>query len=220
MPTDELEHELRNAFARAATGLEQPEQARERLLRHRYRPARGHLRPTAGVAAVAVGATALGLGLSGAFSSTPARFAGTIRTTAFTLTANANGTDTLTIKPQILLEPRLLQNDLAKYGIPAKVTTGSVCSSNPAPAGFLRVVSFGPPSTSARHQGAVRNPTITINPAAMPKGTELSFGNFKLSGGPGAAFTLMDKNHYTCSSATPPHMTGDGAWLQSVPSHS
>jgi hypothetical protein len=217
MPTEELEHELRNTFARATTGLEQPEQARQRLLQHKYRPSSGHSRLAAGVTVVAAGATALGLGLSGAFSSAPAQVAGTIRTAAFTLTANANGTDTLTIKPRVLLEPRLLQNDLAKYGIPAKVTTGGVCSSNPAPAGFLRVVSFGPPS---RHQGAVRNPTITINPAAMPKGTELSFGNYKLADGQGAAFTLMNKSHYTCSSATPPHMSGDGAWLQPVPSPS
>jgi hypothetical protein len=189
------------------------------LLQHKYRPASGHSRLAVGVTAVAAaGSTVLGLGLSGALSSAPAQVAGTIRTTAFTLTANANGTDTLTIKPQVLLEPRLLQSDLAKYGIRATVTTGSFCSSNPTPAGFLRVVSFWPPPTSARHQRAVRNPTITINPAAMPKGAELSFGNFKLANGQETVFVLINKNHYTCSSATPPHLTGDAVALRYIAS--
>ena len=78
----------------------------------------------------------LGLGLSGALNSAPARGTGTIRTAAFALTRNANGTDTLTINPQVLFDPITLQNDLAQYGIPAKVTTGSFCSTDPAPEGF------------------------------------------------------------------------------------
>jgi hypothetical protein len=42
MPTDELEHELRRAFASAAAGYQHPDQARQRLLQHNYRPSRGH----------------------------------------------------------------------------------------------------------------------------------------------------------------------------------
>ena len=67
---------------------------------------------------------------------------GTIQTAAFTLVSNANGTATLTINPQVLLEPGTLQRDLAQDGIPAMVTVGSFCSSDPAPAGFLQVVSI------------------------------------------------------------------------------
>ena len=90
------------------------------------------------VAGAAAG-TALALGLTGVLG--PARTPGTIRTAAFTLVSNANGTATLTINPKELLDPAALQSDLAQYGIPAKVTSGSLCSSDPAPAGFSQVVS-------------------------------------------------------------------------------
>ena len=49
-----------------------------------------------GLAVVTAAAAVLGLGLSWAFGSAPARGTGTIRTTAFTLVKNANGTATLT----------------------------------------------------------------------------------------------------------------------------
>jgi hypothetical protein len=89
---------------------------------------------------VIVGAgVALGLGLTG---SAPAHATGTIQTAAFTLVGNSDGTATLTINPNVLLEPTTLQSDLARDGIPAMVTVGSFCSSDPAPAGFLQVVSF------------------------------------------------------------------------------
>ena len=114
----------------------------------------------------------------------PARGTGTIRTTAFTLTRNANGTDTLTINPRVLLYPATLQNDLARYGIPAKVTIGSFCSTDSAPAGFSQVVTFSPMSSSGRISPS-QNPTVTIDPTAMPAGTELSFGNFQAGQQPG-----------------------------------
>ena len=86
----------------------------------------------AGAAAV----TAVVLGLTGVIG--PAQTPRTIRTAAFTLVSNSNGTTTLTISPKELLDPAALQADLAQYGIPAKVTTGSMCTSNPGPAGFRR----------------------------------------------------------------------------------
>jgi hypothetical protein len=153
----------------------------------------------AGVTAAAAAATVLGLGLTGAFSPAPARGTGTIRTAAFTLTRNANGTDTLTINPQVLIDPSTLQNDLAQYGIPALVNTGSFCSSNPAPpdpAGFSQVVTFAPS----------QSPSVTINPSAIPGGTELSFGIFQGSTTPPTgtgAVTLIDPNSYTCTSTAP-----------------
>jgi hypothetical protein len=100
----------------------------------------------------------------------------------------------------------------ARYGIPAKVTTGSLCSSDPAPAGFSQVVSsnLAGPFTATPQNGV--HPTITINPAAMPAGTELSIGNFQLSSGEHAGwqqadFVLIDTGSYTCSS-TPPDPIG------------
>jgi hypothetical protein len=211
MPTEELEHELRRAFARAAAGYQHPELARQRILQRNYRPGSGGRRIATGLTAVAAaGAVVLGLGLSGALSSAAgpgsaaARGTGTIRTAAFTLTRNANGTDTLTINPGELLYPRTLQDDLAEYGIPAKVTIGSFCSTDPAPAGLSQVVTF------SRAPGPAMNGTVTINPAAMPAGTELSFGNFQLAMGQVAAVTLIDTGSYTCTS-TPPT-----AWSRDV----
>jgi hypothetical protein len=68
-----------------------------------------------------------------------------IQTAAFILVEHANGTATLTINPSELLDAAALQNDLRQDGIPALVTSGSFCSSDPAPAGFSQVVSFYPP---------------------------------------------------------------------------
>jgi hypothetical protein len=193
MLTEELENELRRAFARAAADIPEPERARRRLLQHDYRPGRGHRQLAAGItAATATAAVVLGLGLTGAFGSAPARGTGTIRTAAFTLVEHANGTATLTIRAGSVLDPATLQNDLRQYGIPAIVTTGSFCSSDPAPPGFPQVVT-----------GHKQPRTMTIDPAAMPAGTELSFGNFRVSAGPETAIQLIDTNSYTCTSTAP-----------------
>ena len=173
----------------------------------RGRARRQHrLSAVAGLSVAAAAGTALVLGLTGVLG--PARTSGTIRTASFTLVSNPNGTATLAISPKELLDPAALQSDLAKYGIPAKVTTGSFCSSDPAPAGFSQVVSSHPagPATATPHNGVP--PTITIDPAAMPAGTELSVGDFQLtSGEQQAGFVLIDTSSYTCSS-TPPGPNG------------
>jgi hypothetical protein len=163
---------------------------------------------TAGVAA----GIALALGLTGALGSPPARGMATIRTAAFTLTRNANGTDTLTINPDVLLEPTTLQNDLQQYGIPAIVNTGSLCTSDPAPAGFSQVVSARPTGSGTATPGRGIQPIFTIDPSAMPSGTELSFGYFQLTSGQAsreqqADVVLIDTSSYTCSS-TPPNPNG------------
>jgi hypothetical protein len=186
--------------------------------------ARGRARRTrrlsvAGVSvAGAAAGTALALGLTGVLG--PARTSGTIRTAAFTLVSNANGTATLTIHPKELLDPATLQSDLAQYGIPAKVTSGSFCSSDPHPAGFSQVVSMQPagPGTSTPQAGV--QPTITIDPSAMPAGAELSVGYFQLSSGEDAGeqqadVVLIDTSSNTCTS-TPPDPNsppaGYGEW--------
>jgi hypothetical protein len=164
-------------------------------------------------AAGVVGAgVALGLGLT---ASAPAHGTGTIRTLAFTLVSNADGTATLTINPNVLLEPATLQSDLAQDGIPAMVTVGSFCSSDPAPVGFLEVVSVQkippgePPQASKPQRGPAR--TMTINPAAMPAGTELSFGNFQVANGEQTSFALIDTTSYTCTSTAPSAPPAGGA---------
>jgi hypothetical protein len=106
-------------------------------------------------------------------SSAPGHATGTIQTAAFTLVSHADGTATLT-----------------------KVTTGSFCSSDPAPAGVAQVISA--PKTQPGQA-----PTVVINPAAMPAGTELSVGNFQLANSGRTYLTLIDKSSYACAS-TPP----------------
>jgi hypothetical protein len=223
MPTEELENELRRVLAREAADIPNPEQAGQRLLGHNYRPGGGHRRLAAGItAATAAAAVVLGLGLSGAFGPARADRTSTTRTMGFTLVRHANGTATLTLNWQVFLEPSDLQSDLHQDGIPAIVTSGSFCSSGSAPPGLGQVV--------IPHQ---KKPwTITIDPAAMPAGTELSFGNFEfLTGRPephdspaavaeaileargqlgegqsGAMtlVTLIDTSSYTCAGTAPP----------------
>ena len=149
-----------------------------------------------GVAGVAAG-SALVLGLTGVLGAAPARSAGTIRTAAFTLTSNANGTDTLTLTDSQILDPAALQQALAQHGIPALVKTDAFCYSRPAPP-LAAVLSH--------HHGPLADGSVTvINPAAMPSGTELFFYVFY---GPAAgqsnsehqfAVNLIYTNSYACS---------------------
>ncbi len=213
MPTDELEHELRRAIASAAAEYQHPEQAKQRLLQRDYRPGSGRRRLTAGAAVAGSVALGLGLGLSGGLGSSPPSGAGTIRTAAFTITRNANGTATLTINPQVLFDPSTLQSDLAQYGIPAKVTTSSFCSSDPAPSGFSQLVTFSPAFQGKSGQQHVQNPTVTINPATMPAGTELSVGAFQVSNGDDTALALINTDSYTCTSTAPTTPPSSGALL-------
>jgi hypothetical protein len=168
----------------------------------------GHRRLAAGIiAATAAAAVVLGVGLSGSLGSA-ARDTGTIRTAAFTLVEHANGTVTLTISPRVLLEPARLQSDLRHDGISAVVTAGSFCSSAPVPAGFPRVVAVSQPTR--------KQLTVTINPAAMPAGTEVSFGNFRYTSNNSTdtAIELIDTNSYTCTSTLPaPPANGDGIFV-------
>jgi hypothetical protein len=162
-------------------------------------------------AAVAAAAVVLGLGLTGVVGPAPARGTGTIRTTAFTLTMNADGTATLTIDLNVALEPGMLQSDLRQDGIPALVTTGSFCTSDPGPAGISQVM--GTTGQKSRR-------TFTINPAAMPAGTELSFGYFQLAnaggtGHPGqeTLIELIDISSYTCTSTASARPGGGDAFV-------
>jgi hypothetical protein len=154
-----------------------------------------------GAGAVAVAAAALSLG--GAFGSS-SRLQ-TLRTQSFTLASYTDGTAKLTLNPDELLNSTELQSDFAKYGIPAKVTTGSYCTSDPEPAGFSQAVSG--PGAGTWNQGSGQQPTITIDPSKIPAGAELTVGDFNLpTGEQQANFSLMDSSSYTCAT-TPPDMS-------------
>jgi hypothetical protein len=208
------DQELITAVRQSVHGVHMNVPTDQIVSRSRAIRASGHRRLAAGVTAVAAaGSVVLGLGLSGALSSAPARGTGTIRTAAFILTRNANGTDTLTINPKVLFDPITLQNDLAHYGIPAKVTTGSFCSTDPTPEGFPQVVTFSPPFHGDSGQQHVQNPTVTVDPSAMPAAAELIVGTIQLAHGQDTALALIDTNSYTCTSTAPTTPPPGGALL-------
>jgi hypothetical protein len=204
--------ELRDSFS----GIPMPERPRLEAITARGRARRRRL--LAGATCLcAVGAaagTVLALGLTGVAG--PARAHGTIRTAAFTLVSNADGTATLTLKPGELLDPAALQSDLQANGIPAMVTSGSFCASDPPPAGFSQVVSMSSPGPGTSTPGSGSQPTITIDPSAMPAGAELSVGYFQLSSGEysgeqQANVVLIDTSSYTCTSISPdPNVPPEG----------
>jgi len=168
------------------------------------------------VIGLAVGAVAVmsggALGLTSLLGFAPGHSLGTIRTEAYVLVHNADGTSTLTIDPRELFDATTLQNDLAQFGIPATVTTGSFCSSDPAPAGFSQVVSFdtGGERTVVPGDGQVPAPTVTIDPAAMPAGAELTVGVFVPAAGQQQVYlALLDTSSSSCTSTpgSPPGVT-------------
>ena len=90
-----------------------------------------------------------------------------ITTSSYTLISDTSGKVKLTIEPGKLFRSVELQSDLARYGIPAKVTKGRLCTSDPEPGGLSKAVSF-----STTHQA------ITFDPSGIPAGEELSIGHF------------------------------------------
>ncbi|MFY9929634.1 MAG: hypothetical protein WAK82_16645, partial [Streptosporangiaceae bacterium] len=142
--------------------------------------ARRHRRRLVQLSAAVAASGALALGLATVIgSASPAPAPGTIRTAAFTLARNANGTASLTLNQGQVFDPATLQQALARDSIPALVQTGTYCTSNPAPPseGTLSIqLPDGSPVPITGRRSPVRPDAVTvINPAAMPAGTELSF---------------------------------------------
>lgn len=184
-----------------------------RAIKTRGRDRRRHRQ--SGLAAIAAAGVAAGtglvLGLTGVVGSAPAHSTGVIRTAAFTLISHANGTVTLTIDPKVLFDPSTLQSDLAQDNIPAIVTVGSFCSSDPAPAGFSQVVAI----PIQPQQQPDSNASVTIDPSAIPAGAEISFGIFEVGNGEQTSVALIDTGSYTCTSTPPTTLPpGGGALLR------
>lgn len=124
-----------------------------------------------------------------------------IRTSSYTLVSDTSGKVKLTIDPRRLFNPARLQSDLARFGIPAKVTDGRFCTTDPQPQGLSRIVTMriGPPQR------------VTFDPAAIPAGTELSFGRFRLElRAQMVTMALIDASSYTCSTRPPSDRPGNG----------
>jgi len=204
------DQELITAVRQSVHGVRMNVPAEQIVSRSRAIRASGHRKLAACITAVAAaGAVVFGLGLSGAPGAAPNGGTGTIRTLAFTLTRNANGTDTLTLTQERMLNPAALQQALARDGIRALVKADAYCSSNrvPHPPGLLSFrLPGGTPLPRTEHKAAVANRyrvpanvVTVINPAAMPPGTELFFGYFLHDHL--LIAHLIDTSSYTCSPA-------------------
>lgn len=85
--------------------------------------------------------------------------------------------------------------------MPALVTVGSACSAHVPSSALNQVL------TSRRHL-ADGTTILTIVPAAIPAGWELSIGYFQVAGGAGIHVSLVPEGaRLTCSSG-PPFVTG------------
>jgi hypothetical protein len=210
-----LTRELRNALFELAT----PERPPLGVIASRGRSHQRRRLAGIGVtSAAAVSAVALGLtgSLGAARAPSVSAGTGTTRTAGFTLTSDANGTDTLTLPLSQMLDATALEQALTNDGIPALVETGTYCTSSPPapdpvsigvlsiqlPVGSPHTMVPAPsgPAPSAVKEMAARTVTV-INPAAIPSGTELFFG---YSTSFHAVFTdLIYISSYTCSTIQP-----------------
>jgi hypothetical protein len=141
---------------------------------------RRHRRRLVQLSAAVAASGALALGLATVIGSgSPAPAPGTIRTAAFTLARNANGTASLTLNQDQVFDPATLQQALARDGIPALVQTGTYCTSTPAPPSrgvvSIQLPDGRPVPITGRRSPVPPDAVTVINPAAMPAGTELSF---------------------------------------------
>jgi hypothetical protein len=156
----------------------------------------------AAVAAIAAG-TAIGVGYA-VSNAHPAASQGTaghavhIHTDAFWVDTNAHGTVTITLmRDYTRIDPAALRHALAKAGVPALVTPGTVCYV-PGPVSALTQV------LSAPTHLADGSTTVTISPAAIPPGSEISIGYFQVSGGGGIHITLVPEHAPLTCTSTPP----------------
>jgi hypothetical protein len=119
-----------------------------------------------------------------------------IHLAGFSVDTNPSGTVTLTLTQGQIFNPSSLRAALAKAGVPALVTLGSVCTT-PFPSDALPQVLSRSPASDGRSM-------TTITPSAIPAGEKLSIGYFPVPNGGGVFISLIPDNaHLTCTS-TPP----------------
>ncbi len=178
---DDVICQVRESFS----GLRMDARVEDVFARSRARQRRHLAGLTATAAASGAAAVALTLTLGGpapahsgnpaAASTAPARTgqssSGPVTLAAYSVTSGPGHSTTLTLRKGALLDPAALRADLARHGIPAKVTVGTFCRSTPgAPGGLGQVLQ---PSTLPDGSDV-----MVINGPAIPAGTELSIGYF------------------------------------------
>jgi hypothetical protein len=184
----------------------------EAILAHgRSRRRRRRLVQLSAAGVAASGCLALGL-TAVVGSGSPAPVPGTIRTAAFTLARNPNGTASLKLNLHQTFDPAALQQALARDGIPAVVHIGIFCKSAPAPPSSgvvsLQFPDGSPVPVTGRESPVPPDVLTVIDPAVMPAGTELSFtylNHDRLLTG-----SLIYTAAHTCSSTPPAGPTPAG----------
>jgi len=169
------------------------------------RPARHRAYAVAAVAVAAVAAVLIavivGVARTGGPGPNPNPPTGQPRLASFSVRAAPGGLVRLTLTPGQLRDPGALRQALAKVGVPALVTAGSVCYV-PGPSAILTQV------LSAPQRLPDGRSVWTINPSAIPAGVELSIGYFHVAGGFGIHITLVPaRAALTCTAGppAPPH---------------
>jgi hypothetical protein len=122
-----------------------------------------------------------------------------IRLASFSVDKAANGSVTVTMFSNHAPQAAALGNALARAGVPALVTVGTVCYV-PGPVSGLGQAITRPPHVP------FGTAVITVTPAAIPPGSELSIGYFSLPGGNGSGLhvTIVPAHaHLTCKAEPP-----------------
>ena len=182
--------QLRDALADVRMDI--PLEAIVARAQHTRRRRHWRILGAAGVAGSVVVAGAVSLGQAGSPPAPPGP--ATAQLAAFTVASTPAGVTALTLRKgeQYRLDPGALRQALAAHGIPAIVTVGEICDSSPEPDGLDQVL-----SARKDADGAVY---LTINPAALPAGVELSIGYYPT----GTSFALVEAGApLRCSSGSP-----------------
>jgi hypothetical protein len=214
MPTEDLENELRGAFAKTAAELPHSEQARQRLLQRDYRPASRRRRSIVGLSvgvSVAGVVTAVVLAVTMlAPSGPPASHPAPAQLAAWTVIKQSGGAVTITIRE--FRDPAGLQAKLRADGVPASVifypnklkhnvpfrdlfrVAHNPCREFPDQSKLLKVI---PPKHTGPLQGST---TITIIPSALPNRAGVQFIsttnlNQNVSGRHALGVWLVDATH-------------------------
>jgi hypothetical protein len=216
---DEIsDHEVLRAAARSWSILPAAAPPDVRTVMARGTARRNHQLAGLGVA-VAAAATTTVLGLAGVLGGAATSAGGngdstgTVHTAAFTLSEKANGTAELRLNREETFNPGALQRALARDGIPALVTSGRYCSSDPAlPSphhlGVLSLLApngipLGPPGPGSEQSVPPGSVTV-INPAKLPAGTKLFFDFTRTDHSESLTGGLLSTNSYTCVKGAPP----------------
>jgi hypothetical protein len=169
--------------------------------------ARGR-RLRSGLAATGAGGVALGVGLALATGGGPGTSARSVHVNLDAWSVNTLSSGLVYVDVRQLSDPVLLRQTLARAGVPAIVTFGEFCvqASGADTRNLDRVLGKA---------GLGGEPKLTINPAAIPAGSELSIGIVTVSKagtrGLDASFTLAKQgSRLTCGTPRTEPGPGEG----------